>query len=127
MSQQSTESGGELAIVGEKVNKLLGRRELVINIQHMGGSTPTRLQVRERAASMLGVKQSQVYVVEIRTSYGLGKSIAKVHVYNDEKMGETIEPLYIKLRNMPPEEAKKIRDAIKAKKPKKGAKKGGSK
>ncbi len=91
-----------------------GRRELEVEVQHQGQPTPARLQLRDAVASMLGVKQGQVYVVEVRTSYGgAGRSTAKVHVYDDEAKGAAVEPLYVRLRNMPPEEAKKIREAIK--------------
>ncbi len=124
---QSTAVASGISIAGEKVNKLLGRRELEVEIQHQGQPTPARLQIRDAVASMLGAKQGQVYVVEVRTSYGAGRSTAKVHVYDDEARGTAVEPLYVRLRNMPPDEAKKVREAIKARKPKKGAKKGGSK
>ena len=107
-------------IVEDRRNPLLRRRELKVEIWHIGLSTPRRLEVREEVAKMLGVDKDVVYVRHIYTEFGIGKSVAEVHVYDRKEDGEAIEPLYIRLRNMPREEAKKILEEMrKAKKGKK--------
>ncbi|MCG2867385.1 MAG: hypothetical protein L7H08_07650 [Vulcanisaeta sp.] len=45
----------------------------------------------------------------------------EAHVYDDPTVGERVEPLYVKLRNMPKEEARKIREEMRKKGEKKAA------
>ncbi|OYT26485.1 MAG: 30S ribosomal protein S24 [Thermoprotei archaeon ex4572_64] len=102
-------------IVDDRKNPLLKRRELKIEIWHVGVSTPTRLDVRKYVASTLGVDENLVFVRKILTGFGLGKSVAEVHVYESIEQAKIIEPLYIHLRNMPREEAKKIMEELRRK------------
>ncbi len=102
-------------VIDDRKNSLLKRRELRIEIWHIGASTPTRLDVKRHVASTLGVDENLVYVRKILTGFGLGKSIAEVHVYESIEQAKIIEPLYIQLRNMPKEEAKKIMEELRRK------------
>jgi len=86
-------------------NKLLGRKELKIRIDHFGKGTPTRAEVREKVAKMLNASIDQVYVRKIETEYGMNVSWATVHVYDDPKRALEIEPEYIIKRHQK-EEAK---------------------
>ncbi len=110
-------------IVEDRKNPLLRRRELLVEIWHIGLPTPTRLEVRQKVAEMLGVNVDSVFVRHIYTEFGWGKSKVEVHVYDDPEFGKKIEPLYIQLRNMPKEEAEKLREEIRQKKAQKKKKK----
>ena len=103
-------------IVEDRKNPLLKRRELMLEIWHIGLPTPPRLEVRQKVAEMLGVDVNCVYIRHIYTEFGWGKSKVEVHVYEDPEFGKKIEPLYIQLRNMPKEEAEKIREELRQKK-----------
>jgi len=92
-------------IEGMRDNKLLGRKELKIRIDHFGKGTPTRAEVREKVAKMLNASIDQVYVRKIETEYGMNVSWATVHVYDDPKRALEIEPEYIIKRHQK-EEAK---------------------
>lgn len=83
--------------------------------------TPSRLQLREEVAKAIGVDAKQVYVLRVITEYGRHRSTVEAHVYDDPNTGERLEPLYVKLRNMPKEEAKKFREEMKKRKSEKKA------
>lgn len=83
-----------------KENKLLGRKEVLLRIDHLGKGTPTRKEVREKVAEMLKTNIENVYVISIRTEYGSFVSWAKVHVYDDSQRALQIEPKYIIKRNI---------------------------
>lgn len=116
-----------LKILGQRTNPLLQRKEVEAVVYHVGLSTPQRLQIREELAKALGVDKDLVYVVHVYTQYGIGVSRVIAHIYDDKKVAELVEPLYVRLRNMPRDEAKKILDQIRSRKKaaKKPAAKGG--
>jgi len=99
-------------IVHIRENKLLARRELLVEAVHQNASTPTRQSVREWVAKQLGIDISNVFVRRIKTEFGRGRSLAEVHVYNDSKIARVIEPLYILARNLG-EEGKKLLEEAK--------------
>ncbi len=101
----------DLKIVKTRENKLLGRTEIIAEIYHLGKGTPSRHMVRQRIAEMLGKPINAVYVRKLLTEYGLGKTIGEIHIYQDPSLGERIEPEYIRIRNLPPEERRKILEA----------------
>ncbi len=93
-------------------NRLLGRREVVVDIWHLGASTPTRLEIREWVSSALGVPMDVVYVRRVYTEYGVGHSLAEVHVYDTPETANAVEPLYVRIRNMPKDQAKALLDEL---------------
>ena len=100
----------------DRYNPLLRRREVIVEIWHIGLPTPTRLEVRKEIANMFKVSEDRVFVRHIYTEFGIGKSKVEAHIYDDPEFGKKIEPLYIQLRNMPREEAKKLMEEIRKKK-----------
>jgi small subunit ribosomal protein S24e len=119
---QGVEPGKVLInLIVDRRNFLLRRRELIFEVWHVGIPTPDRGRIRKELSSMLGLDEGLVFVERILTDYGLGRSVVEVHVYDDRESAEAIEPLYMKLRNMPKEEARKIWEEIRKKK--KGSKK----
>lgn len=108
-------------LVGIRENKVIGRKEVTAEVWHVGLPTPNRLQLREEVAKALGVDVKQVYVIRVITDYGRHRSTVEAHVYDDPGVGERVEPLYVKLRNMPKEEAKKLREEMRKKKGEKKA------
>ncbi|MGC9049662.1 30S ribosomal protein S24e [Pyrobaculum sp.] len=106
-------SSESFSIVNIRENKLLGRRELLVEAAHLNVSTPMRQSVREWVSKQLGVDVSNVFVRKIKTQYGVGKSVAEIHVYNDSKLARVIEPLYILARNLGEEGKKLVEEARK--------------
>ncbi len=98
------EEGYEAFILRDWYNPLIKRRELDILIQHVNMGTPSRLEIRMGVANALGVDVKRVYVRSLRTEYGLGRTIAEVHVYDTVDRALAFEPKYIRERNKLPEE-----------------------
>ncbi|RLG87469.1 MAG: 30S ribosomal protein S24e [Thermoprotei archaeon] len=97
MSQQAERrfaiaEGVEGYIVRERYNKLIGRRELEVMVDHMFKGTPRRLELREAIARLFGVDPSLVIVKKIVSEYGWGKSRAKVFIYDSMDRLKIIEP-----------------------------------
>ncbi|MFN7106183.1 MAG: 30S ribosomal protein S24e [Pyrobaculum sp.] len=95
-------------------NRLLGRKEVVLELAHPNSPTPTRHAIRELVARQLGVDIDKVVVRKIETGYGVERTKAEIHVYQDPQRARAIEPLYMLARNG--EEWKKEFEARRAKK-----------
>jgi small subunit ribosomal protein S24e len=76
-------------------NSVIGREELTVRIYHIGGSTPSRKELRNAIASLLQSKEGLVVVRKIDTPYGAGYSLASVHVYDSEETMKRMELKHI--------------------------------
>ena len=93
--------GYSVEVASDRHNPVIGRRELVLVITHVGKGTPKRYAVREAVAKALGVDIETVYVRKLTTDYGIGRSRAEVHVYSSAERARLFEPEYIIARNEP--------------------------
>ncbi len=96
--------GYEAYVVKDWYNPLIKRREVEIVLLHVGKSTPSRIQVRLGAAKAFGVDVKRLYVREIRTEYGVGRSKIVIHIYDTPERALKFEPKHIIERNKLPEE-----------------------
>ena len=88
-------------IINEHKNPLLGRRDAKIVVHHEGSGTPDRSAIRKIASDHFKAPQERVYIRDVRTRTGGSSAIAKVEIYDDSKLAESIIPSYIKNRNLP--------------------------
>lgn len=86
-------------IIMDKYNPLIGRRELLLRIHHELKPTPPRITIRMQIAEKFKVGLDRVYVRSIRTEYGIGVSVAEVHIYDSRERALQFEPEYIIERN----------------------------
>ena len=86
-------------ILEDKDNKLIGRREIVMILHHEGKSTPMRITLRMKVAEVFGVDVKRVYVRNIQTEYGIGRSRVRIHIYNNVERALQFEPKHIIERN----------------------------
>ncbi|MCS7364068.1 MAG: 30S ribosomal protein S24e [archaeon GB-1867-035] len=93
-----------IEIVGKRENPLIDRIELDVVIYHMGSGTPDRYSVRQEIASQFNVPLDCVYIRRIKTEYGIGRSVGRIHVYRSPDRARIIEPDYIIARDEPSEE-----------------------
>jgi len=89
----------EVRIVDRKENRLLDREELYVIIDHKGEATPKREDLRKKIAAMVGKSEDLVIVYKILSMYGVQKSKAIVHVYNNKDTILKVEPRHILKRN----------------------------
>jgi len=112
----------EIKISSESYNPLLKRKEINLQIEHAREGTPERFDIRKRVASKLGTKIENVFVVTLHTSTGTHTSVCSLQVYDDPAAASSTVPKHLVIRNLPPDERAKVKEATSAKAEKKAAK-----
>lgn len=79
----------KIVIVDEKNNPHMARREIIIYIDHVAGSTPSRAAIQQFVAKDFGVGVERVEVKNIFSSVGKQQSRAKIFVW-DQKRAEDL-------------------------------------
>ncbi len=96
--------GISFEITAERVNKLASRREYEGIVHHPGKGTPAIPDFRVKFSEKIGVDPSRVYVRYLKTTYGIGMSRTRIHVYDTAEAARQFEPKYIIDRNKTLEE-----------------------
>ncbi|MGB9716920.1 MAG: 30S ribosomal protein S24e [Thermoproteota archaeon] len=102
----------EIRILKEVENPLLKRREVVFEIPHPGGKTPTIVEAREAVSALKRVPMEAVYVRSLKSVSGRQSSIGEAHVYFSPEYAR-IEPMHVRVANLPPEEKKRRKEELK--------------
>ena len=110
----------EIKVSNESYNPLLKRKEITLEIDHTGEGTPQRFDIRKRMASKFNAKIDNVFVVSLDTLTGVQRSTCSLQVYDDPRAASLTVPEHLAVRNLPPEERAKVKEA-KAAKPEKAA------
>ncbi|MGQ9478542.1 MAG: hypothetical protein ACUVQ0_00760 [Thermoproteota archaeon] len=101
----------EVRIIREAENPLFKRREIVFEVLHPGGQIPSLFQVREMISSLKGVPLENIYVLSLMGVSGMQSSRGEAHVYySPEHAG--IEPLHVKIANLPPQEKRQRKEEL---------------
>ena len=100
----SQEVAYQISIIEDRVNPLIERRELRIEVASQ--TTPQRDLLRKSIAASLKVPVERVYVKNVISSYGKSMAVCKVNVYDNEERAKMIEPKYVQLRNLSREDRK---------------------
>jgi len=100
--------------VKELDNPLLKRKEVIFEVPHPGMPTPSIADVRQIISAMKGAPLDAVYVVSLKSMAGRQFSLGEAHVYYSPEHA-VIEPLHVKVANLPPEEKRKMKEEIKKK------------
>ena len=96
----------EVKIVSKKENPLMKRKEVQFTVEHVGGKTPARLDIKRSLASSLQVSDKLVFVKRMKTMTGTNTATGEANAYESEGQAKLIEPEYIIKRNSPPEKPK---------------------
>jgi small subunit ribosomal protein S24e len=91
-------------------NPLLKRKEVNVEVDHEGEGTPSRVDVRKAVASKFNTKPENVYVLDIETNTGTQSALCAIEVYDDPQSAQRTVPKYIQVRNLPPDERKRVRE-----------------
>jgi small subunit ribosomal protein S24e len=116
-------SKSELLVVKDDENKLLGRREVTIQLKHSQGATPTRSEVRQRIAGNFNVDQELIRITRMETKTNTWVTVCYADIYTSKEDAERLTSKHLALRDLPKEEKEKI----KAEKKKAGKAKSGKK
>jgi small subunit ribosomal protein S24e len=106
-------SAQEVALLEDRRNSLLNRRELKVLFRGAAGKI-NRTQAAEKIANQLSVNKKQVIPINLRCQTGMIDVHAILYVYDDENEAARQLPRYRLLRTFSREERKKILDEEKA-------------
>jgi ribosomal protein S24E len=101
-------------VVNERDNKLLARREYVLNFKG-GSGLVSRKAAADAIAGKLGVAKEGVKIISLSGKHGVRDLKAVAYVYSDTKVISKQLPKYMALRELSKEDRKKAREAAKAK------------
>uniref|UniRef100_A0A7J2TIQ5 Small ribosomal subunit protein eS24 n=1 Tax=Archaeoglobus fulgidus TaxID=2234 RepID=A0A7J2TIQ5_ARCFL len=90
----------EVKIEAERYNPLLRRKEVYFRIK-FDGKTPTRKEVREKLAGIMGAELERVVVQYIKTEFGKREAKCYAKIYDSAEDLKKVEPKYILMRNFP--------------------------
>jgi ribosomal protein S24E len=91
-------------------NPLLKRKEVRVEVDHDGAGTPSRVDLRKAIAAKYNTKPENVYVLDVETKTGTQSASCAIEVYDDPQSAQRTVPKYIQVRNLPPEERKRVRE-----------------
>ncbi|MBE0527226.1 MAG: 30S ribosomal protein S24e [Candidatus Thorarchaeota archaeon] len=80
-----------IEILSEKENKPLGRKEIAFQINHAGGSTPSRVDIRSKIVAQFNADTSSVAISKLATHFGIGITKGSAHIYTDAEQMKRIE------------------------------------
>jgi len=74
-------------------NRLLARRQFVVDVLHPGRANVSKSEIKEKLAGMYNVSDSNsIFVFGFRTQFGGGKSTGFGLIYDNVKAAEKFEP-----------------------------------
>ncbi|XP_017768360.1 PREDICTED: 40S ribosomal protein S24 isoform X4 [Nicrophorus vespilloides] len=73
-------------------NRLLCRKQMVVDVIHPGLATAKKVDVREKLAKMYKVTPDVIFVFGFRTNFGGGKSTGFALVYDTLDLAKKFEP-----------------------------------
>lgn len=103
-------------------NKILHRKEVHFEIEHLGAGSPNRIEVKEKLAAMQTANVALTFIKEMQPVFGIPKVKGYAVIYEDEITAKRLEAPFVHIRNMPKEKRNDARKALKKVKKKKGKK-----
>ena len=74
-------------------NRLLSRRQFIVDVLHPGRANVSKAEIKEKLASMYSVADANsICVFGFRTQFGGGKSTGVGLIYDNVKAAEKFEP-----------------------------------
>lgn len=101
-------------VMKDSENKLLARRELTI-VFRGGSGFVSRPAATEAISTRMGAAKDRVRVISLEGEFGARDLVAKVYLYDDANEIKKQLPAFLSIRELPKEERKKAREALKPK------------
>merc|ERR1712080_390871 len=79
-------------------NRLLCRRQMVVDVLHPGKATVSKADVREKLAKMYSCTADRCFTFGFKTQFGGGKSTGFALIYDTMDFAKKFEPKYRLLR-----------------------------
>ncbi|XP_065830937.1 small ribosomal subunit protein eS24-like [Oscarella lobularis] len=97
-------------------NRLLQRKQMIVDILHPGKANVPKTEVREKLGKMYKTAPDNVFCFGFRTAFGGGKSSGFALIYDSLDVAKKFEPKYRLVRRGYIEKTKKSRKQRKEKK-----------
>ncbi|CAK9297145.1 unnamed protein product [Gordionus sp. m RMFG-2023] len=75
-------------------NRLLSRKQMVVDILHPGKATMPKVEIRDKLAKMYKCTSDLVFVFGVRSKFGGGKSTGFALIYDTLDLAKKMEPKY---------------------------------
>ena len=75
-------------------NRLLQRRQFVVDVLHPARQGPSKLEINEKLATLYKTDKTRVVTFGFRTHFGGGRSTGFGLIYDDEAAQKKFEPKY---------------------------------
>jgi len=112
----------KVEIVQKIENPMFKRTEVRFKVEHAGGPTPKRLDVRGQLATLLGVPEELVVIDKLASTYGKHEASGMARAYGSRERLEALEPKYLLKRGLPKEKKEEAKAEEKPKEKPKEAK-----
>ncbi|MFX0194724.1 MAG: 30S ribosomal protein S24e [Candidatus Hodarchaeota archaeon] len=89
----------EIEILEERENPLFKRKELTVQISHWKESTPSREAFRKKISALKNANLDTIVIRKIESTFGMPRSDALVHIYENSDHVLNTEPVHILKRN----------------------------
>lgn len=90
----------DIEITNDKRNDLLARREVQFVIKYEG-ATPSRMQIIGKLCALLNVKEHQVTLDTLSSSFGKTEIAGSARIYESEEIRNKTERAHFAQRGMP--------------------------
>jgi small subunit ribosomal protein S24e len=90
----------DFEITSDKRNELLSRREVQFNLKY-DGATPSRMQIIGKLCALLNVKENQITLDTLNSSFGKTEITGSARIYDSEESRNKTERPHLAARGMP--------------------------
>lgn len=80
-------------------NRLLSRKQFVIDVLHPGKANVSKAELKQKLATVYDVRENSIFVFKFRTHFGGGKSTGFGLIYDSVENAKKYEPKYRLIRN----------------------------
>lgn len=92
----------KIQVITEKENPLMKRREVIINLDYDGKSTPSKAELQKLLSEELKVNIDTIEITKLLSEIGMSKGKAWIKVWKEKKI-----PIYSEIKKEKPAEAPK--------------------
>ncbi len=89
----------KVEILQERENKPLARKEIEFRLEHIGGATPSRKDVKAKIVAHFDADASTVVIGNLVTKFGIGVTEGTARLYTDPERMKRAELEYILKRH----------------------------
>jgi len=90
----------DIEITSDKRNELLSRREVQFTLKY-DGATPSRMQIIGKICALLNIKEHQITLDTLHSSFGKTEITGSARIYDNEESKNKTERPHLAARGAP--------------------------